>query len=51
MKILIECESCEFHGTLTTKSTDISKADICFCPVCGADILQNYSDDEDSEEL
>ena len=46
MRQSINCESCGFSGTLSYRNTEFGKADICYCPACGGDILQEYADDD-----
>jgi transcription elongation factor Elf1 len=40
-----QCPSCDTEGKIVIRSDDIGLEEIVYCPVCGADIL-----DEDSDE-
>ena len=40
-----ECKSCETEGKIVIRSEDISLEEIIYCPVCGADILEDDTDD------
>lgn len=41
------CHSCEAEGKIVVRSDDVKLSDIVYCPVCGADILDEYDTDED----
>ena len=43
-----DCEECGTHGKIVFKEkNELSSKDIAFCPACGADINEEYDDDED----
>ena len=44
---LFDCAACAAYGKITLKSNDHNIADICCCPICGADI--SLVDEEDEE--
>lgn len=50
---LIECDTCNFEGSLSYKDGIFGRADISFCPACGGDISEEYNDEEieDDEDL
>lgn len=39
----INCEVCDFEGTLRYSETEFTKADIAYCPCCGTDISEQYN--------
>lgn len=41
-----DCLSCETEGKIVIRTSDIKLNDIVYCPVCGADILEDDSDDD-----
>lgn len=42
-----ECPSCETEGKIVVRTDDVKLSDIVYCPVCGADILDEDDSDED----
>lgn len=41
-----ECPSCETEGKIVVRTEDVQLRDIVYCPVCGADILDDESDED-----
>lgn len=46
----IECDSCDFIGTLRYNEDEFLKNDISFCPVCGSDITEDEEYDTEDDE-
>ena len=41
-----ECENCDTKGKIVIKSEDITVTDVVYCPVCGADIFEDDTDED-----
>ena len=46
----IECSECGFHARLSYRTEEFTNSDICFCPVCSADISKPEEDIDDDEQ-
>ena len=47
---LFECANCEAYGKVVIKNDDILKNDVVFCPVCGADLMDEVDEELDLDE-
>ena len=47
---LFECANCEAYGKVVVKNDDILKNDVVFCPVCGADLMDEVDEELDLDE-
>ena len=47
----IECSECGFHARLSYTTEEFTNSDICFCPVCSADISKPEEDIDDEQYL
>lgn len=42
-----ECHSCDSEGKIVIRTDDVKLNDIVYCPICGADILEEDDSDEE----
>lgn len=46
----LECENCEFKGTLYHNDGDAMFAGLWYCPVCG-DMVEDENEEEEEEDF
>ena len=45
----INCMECGFEGKLSYPPIDFGPSDISYCPACGGDISESYTDENEDD--